>query len=79
MDTMISVTLSFDEKAHQWGAWVADIAAFGVGDSPPEAIEDLKKALALYIETVGRKQFLKELAPPVQAISLPLRDLVQAA
>ncbi|MFH0770301.1 MAG: hypothetical protein V1926_02890 [Candidatus Peregrinibacteria bacterium] len=79
METIISVTLSFDGKKKQWCAWVPDIAAYGVGKSPPAALADLKSALSLYVESVGRKRFLKELSPPVQSLSLPLRDLVEAA
>ena len=80
MDTiMVSVTLSYDEEIDQWGAWLPDITAFGQGDTPQDAIEDLKKALALYIEEVGYKKFLEELAPPAQSLSLPLSDLVEAA
>jgi len=80
MDTvMVSVTLSYDEEIDQWGAWLPDVAAFGQGDTPQAAIEDLKKALALYIEEVGYKKFVEELAPPAQSLSLPLSDLVEAA
>ena len=46
MNTMVSVTLSFDEEIGQWAAWLPDIAAYGQGATPQEAIEDLKKALS---------------------------------
>ena len=73
---MISVMLSFDEELQQWAAWVPDVAAYGVGKSVEAAVTDLKKALSLYIEEVGRKRFLQEVAPPSQSISIPLGSLV---
>jgi len=76
---MVSVTLSYDEEINQWGAWLPDVAAYGQGETPQEAIDDLKEALALYIEEVGYEKFLAELAPPAQSLSLPLSDLVEAA
>ena len=76
---MITVTLAFDKKKRQWCAWVPDIAAYGIGKSPPQALADLKEALTMYMEAVGRKHFLQELSPPVQSLSLPLRDLVETA
>jgi predicted RNase H-like HicB family nuclease len=76
MNTTVSVILTYDEKIKQWGAWLHDIAAYGQGGSPQEAIDDLKEALALYIEVVGKKKFLQEISPPVQTISLPLATLV---
>lgn len=79
MPTMVSVSLSYDQEINQWGAWLPDVAAFGAGATPQEALEDLKRALTLYIEESGRETFLKNLAPPIQSLSLPLSDLVQAA
>ncbi len=73
---MVSVTLSYDEELKQWSAWVRDVAAFGVGGTVEEAVSDLKEALSLYIEVAGKKQFLQELAPPSQSISIPLASLV---
>ncbi len=79
MKTMVSVVLSYDEEIRQWGAWVSGISAYGVGDSTGAALEDLKKALALHIEVVGKKKFLEQLAPPSQSISVPLNELVEVA
>ena len=73
---MVSVTLSFDAELRQWSAWVADIAAYGMGPSPQEAIADLRKALALYGEEVGREQMLQAIAPPMQSLTVPLESLV---
>ena len=79
MGKMVSVTLSYDEEIGRWGAWLPDIAAYGTGATAPEAIDDLKKALALYIEEVGMERFQEELAPPMQSLSLLLNTLVEAA
>ena len=76
MQTMVSVVLSYDEEIRQWGAWLPDVAAYGVGASVEEAVASLKEALALYVEEVGKKKFLEEVAPPLQVISLPLGSLV---
>lgn len=76
MNTLVSVTLTHDEKVKQWGVWIPDVPAYGVGATPQEAMNDLKKALALYIEEVGKKRFLEEIAPPAQSLSIPLTSLV---
>ena len=76
MQPMVSVMLSFDEELKKWAAWIPDVAAFGEGQTTEEAIADLKKALSLYIEAVGRERFLEEVAPPSQSISIPLGSLV---
>lgn len=76
---MVSVVLSYDGEIDQWGAWLSGVSAYGQGDTPQGAIEDLKEALALYIEEVGREKFLENLEPPSQTLSLPLSDLVQIA
>jgi len=79
MQTMVSVVLSFDEDVGGWAAWLQDIPAYGQGETPQLAIDDLKNALALYIETVGKREFMTQLAPPSQSLSLPLSDLVPAS
>jgi predicted RNase H-like HicB family nuclease len=76
MNTTISVTLTHDEKAKTWGAWIPDVPAYGVGKTPQLAMDDLKKAVALYIEEVGKKRFLEEIAAPTQTLSVPLSILV---
>lgn len=76
MNTTVSVTLTYDEKAKQWGAWIPDVPAYGVGKTPQVAMDDLKKAVVLYIEEVGKKRFLEEIAPPAQTLSIPLATLV---
>ena len=76
MQPMVSVMLSFDEKLRQWAAWVPDVAAYGCGSTMEGAVADLKKALLLYIEEVGRDRFLEDVAPPSQSISIPLGSLV---
>ena len=76
MDAMVSVTITYDEKLRQWGAWLPDVAAYGTGATPEEALEDLKKALKLYVEEVGRERLLEEIAPPAQSLSIPLTSLV---
>jgi len=76
MDTMVSIVLTYDDEIDQWGAWLSGISAYGQGGSPQEAIEDLKRALGLYIEEVGREKFLQDIDPPSQVLSLPLSDLV---
>ena len=73
---MVSVTMTYDEKLRQWGAWLPDVAAYGTGTTPEEALEDLKKALKLYVEEVGRERLLEEIAPPAQSLSIPLTSLV---
>ena len=73
---MVSVTMTYDEELRQWGAWLPDVAAYGAGATPQEALEDLKKALALYVEEVGRERLMEEIAPPAQSLSIPLTSLV---
>ena len=47
---IVSATLTYDENIEQWGAWVPDVAAYGVGDSPQDAMLDLQKAQRLFVE-----------------------------
>ena len=76
---MVSVTLTYDEKIEQWGAWIEGIGAYGQGANPQGAIDDLKTALLLYIEEMGRDRFEQQLSPPSQTLSLPLDLLVPSA
>ncbi|OGJ60779.1 hypothetical protein A3C37_02730 [Candidatus Peribacteria bacterium RIFCSPHIGHO2_02_FULL_53_20] len=76
MDSMVSVALTYDEKSGQWGAWLPDIAAYGSGSTPQEAMVDLRRALALYREEVGQEKMMGEIAPPTQSLSVPLESLV---
>lgn len=76
VNTKVSVTLSYDEEIDQWGAWLMGVSAYGQGDSPQSALENLKEGLALYIEEVGQEKFLEDLEPPAQSLILPLSDLV---
>ena len=73
---MVSVTLSYDEEIKQWAAWIPDVAAYGAGGTMEEAVVDLKKAIALYIEEAGQDKFLAEIAPPAQLVNIPLESLV---
>lgn len=76
MGSMVSVALTYDEKIGQWGAWLPDIAAYGAGSTPQEAMVDLRHALTLYCEEVGQEKMMEEIAPPTQSLSVPLDSLV---
>ena len=74
---MVSVTLSYDQDANQWAAWLPGVAAYGQGDTSQDALQSLREALTLYIEETGQETFLEHLDPPQQSLTLPLSDLVR--
>lgn len=75
---MDAVTVAFiwDEKLHRFSAYVSDVPAYGEGATKEEALADLRKAIALYIEEVGRDQFLSEVIAPLEYETFKLSSLV---
>lgn len=76
MLNQITVAFVWDEELKLYSAFVPNIAAYGEGATKEEALESLKKAILMYIDEVGRDQFLAELNPPYEYESFELSNLV---
>lgn len=72
MTGIATVAFVLDEELGTWTAYIPDVAAYGEGASKEEALEDLKKAVALYIEEAGVEDFLAHIAPTTEYERVPL-------
>ncbi|MBI3619186.1 hypothetical protein HY213_04115 [Candidatus Peregrinibacteria bacterium] len=72
MIEFVTVTFVLDEELGIWTAYVPDVAAYGEGETKEDALEDLKKAVALYIEAAGEEAFYAHLAPVAEYKKIPL-------
>ena len=76
----LTVELIPDPEFGGFTARVPDIPAYGEGETEDEAIEDLKEALAAYVEAFGLEEANSRLNPPsaLRQVNLELEDLVRA-
>jgi predicted RNase H-like HicB family nuclease len=76
----LTVELIPDPEEGGYTARVPDIPAYGEGSTEEAALEDLKEALAGYIEAFGLEEALARLNPPssLRMLDLELTDLVRA-
>ena len=76
----LTVELIPDPEFGGYTARVPDIPAYGEGETEEEAIADLKKALAAYVEAFGLDAATAQLNPPgaLRPLDLELEDLVRA-
>ncbi len=72
MTGFATVAFVLDEELGVWAAYIPDVPAYGEGKSKEEALEDLKKAVALYIEEAGQEVFQSHLAPTTEYKTIPL-------
>jgi predicted RNase H-like HicB family nuclease len=75
----LNVELIPDPEQGGFTACVPDIPAYGEGETEQEAIEDLKEALRVFIETVGLDDALSRVRPrsAVKEIDLDLAELAR--
>ncbi len=75
---MLTVELIPDEEFGGFTARIADIPAYGEGETVEEAIADLKVALRGYIEEFGLDEALARASGPIETRSVPwnLAELV---
>lgn len=66
------VAFVLDKELGIWTAYIPDVPAYGEGDSKEDALKDLKKAVALYIEEAGLDAFQTHLAPATEYKKIPL-------
>ena len=74
--SMITIAYVWDKDLKRFSAYIPDVAAYGEGATKEEALQSLKQALVLYIEEVGKEQFLSEVIGPVEYETLQLGSLV---
>jgi len=76
---MVTVELIPDPEFGGFTARVADIPAYGEGETEEEAIQDLKEALRGYIDAFGLEDALSRLSPDltVRRIDLDLAHLAR--
>ncbi len=74
----VPVHLEYDEKEKRFSAYVPDIPGCGEGQTEVEAIEDLKEALRLYIETRGIDRAIALIRPRPEVRELDLTELARA-
>jgi predicted RNase H-like HicB family nuclease len=74
----VTVAFEFDAEIETWSAHIPGVGAYGEGATKEEALADLKEALHLYMETVGKNQFLEE-AGLVEYESVPLQSIAEIA
>ncbi len=69
-----------DEEQGGFTARVPDIPAYGEGDTPEEAIADLKEAVHAYVETFGLEDALARFNAPaaLRQIEIELEDPIRA-
>ncbi len=74
----ITVELIPDEEQGGFTARIADIPAYGEGETEDEAIADLKEAVRGYIETYGLQDALSRLSSPaVRHLDWDLTELAR--
>ena len=77
-DAMITVELISDPQEGGFTARLPDIPAYGEGETPEEAIADLKEALRGYIETFGIDDALTRVSSPtVRTVDWNLAELAR--
>ena len=75
-DHVLAVELIPDPDAGGYTARMPDIPAYGEGDTPDEAIADLREALRGYIEAFGLEDALSRVnSPTVQTVDWTLTEL----
>ncbi len=73
---MLAVELISDPDEGGYTARVPDIPAYGEGETPDEAIADLREALRGYIEAFGLDDALQRVnTPTVQNVDWSLAEL----
>lgn len=73
---VVTVAFVWDEKLRRFSAYIPDVPAYGEGTTKEEALADLRKAIALYVEEVGRDHFLSEVVAPLEYEKFQLSSLV---
>lgn len=70
-----SATVAFvlDKELGIWTAHLPDVPAYGEGKTKEDALDDLKKAIALYIEEAGQEVFESHLSPATEYKKVSLR------
>jgi predicted RNase H-like HicB family nuclease len=77
-DAMITVEVIPDHEEGGYTARLPDIPAYGEGDTPEEAIADLKEAIRGYIETFGIDDALSRVSTPtIQTVDWNLTELAR--
>lgn len=75
---MLAVELIPDPAEGGYTARVPDIPAYGEGETPEEAIADLREALRGYIETFGLEDAMQRVnSPTVHTVDWSLTELAQ--
>ena len=75
----LPVELIPDPEFGGYTARVPDIPAYGEGETEDEAIEDLKEALAVYVEAFGMEDAINRLSPrTLRQLHLELGKLARA-
>ena len=73
----LTIELIADEEFGGFTARLPDVPAYGEGDTEQEAIDDLKKALAGYIETFGVEDALSRISKPqLRQVDWSLAEMV---
>lgn len=73
---MLAVELIPDPNEGGYTARVPDIPAYGEGETPEEAIADLREALRGYIETFGLEDAMERInSPTVHNVDWNLSEL----
>jgi predicted RNase H-like HicB family nuclease len=71
----ISVEIIKDEEYGGYTARIADVPAYGEGETIDAAISDLKEAMLVYIETYGLDDFMSRVVSPIEIRQMNLQDL----
>lgn len=76
----LTVELIPDSELGGYTARVPAIPTYGEGETEEEAIEDLKEALAAFVEAFGLDEIKARLNPPssLRQLDMELEDLVRA-
>lgn len=75
----LTIELIPDEEQGGFTARVPDIPAYGQGETEQQAIEDLREALAGYIETYGLDDAMTRVSmPTVREVDWTLAELKRA-
>jgi predicted RNase H-like HicB family nuclease len=74
----VTIAFEYDQEIQTWAAHIPGVGAYGEGSTKEAALEDLKEALQLYIETVGKEQFFSE-AGLIEYKTIPLQSIAEIA
>ncbi len=79
MKNSATVAFVYDSELRLWSAHIPGVGAYGEGKTRKTALDDLKKAIELYIESEGKTAFLEKLQPKAEYKDFPLSTFAPAA